>query len=702
MAVQSQLYNLGVGGVPQHRVKNLGDDLMGLFGAVGKGVQTYDTIGETAANLEFKEKSQQVAEQIRLLNEASVGQDNNPEFWDGYNNHVESITAELVAEGDKFKNHKAAYNEYNNAAIEFATNIRGKYGQLSLDKQFSAIKNIETDKEGIFLGTLGTEVTPTIRKQSIERMSKYVTKYEAEAWVDDKIYGSLYSSMDAQINAMPPSYIQNIVTNDDGSYNQRGAINLLNTISNISITGADILETGEVKIFNASGDTKYDEATSLRLKKIESFYKEPTSEGYVNYDYAKFQSDIENNKINYKQEPSAVVSTFNSILHNIYADFEGTQGFKRLTGSERETYYKNKNTFFAEQAGYGRAYELYTSGAIKQYSNLADIEYQYVDINGNKSKAKISEDVISGLKEYDEAKTTEIIVSGKSQDPMREASAFFFRTGKELPFVTQVRQGTKYGIGYSSINQARTQIEFLSKQYDAGEYGKDEVIQRKITRANELFAKLDTKEVDEKYVLSQLNLDSATISKNALNIKHKEDANVIRALDSYANNTFGFNGQYNSGTVSYVNSKIKQYGGDWDIFTDSKRKDIVESLVATTVSNFDERVTSRNSYVVPRLKFKDGTPIGDNTMWNGVQGIIDKYNKDQKTSFGIDDFSFEGTENGTIRVKKVTGNNEVTLYPSLTAENMQYFSKLKTTKIKSRNNSKFGSPANKESYGYIF
>ena len=702
MPIQSQLYSVQSGQAQPHAVRDLGKDLMGLMGSVQKGAQTYGYLGEEEAKAEFRDKSHGVAEQIRLLEEASIGQDNNPDFWEGYSKHIESITSELVAEGDKFKSHKAAYEAYNNSALDFSSNIRAKYVQNGLEKQFNAIKTIETEKEKSYLSTLGTEVTPDIRKQSIERMSKYKTAEEAEMWVDEQVYGSLYSSMDAQLNSFDPAYIQNVVTNEDGSYNKRGAIDLLNLISNVSITGAEILSDGNVKIFNASGNTKYDEATALRLKKIESYYKQPTAEGYVNYDYAKFKSDIENNKVNYKQKPSSVVDSFNDILHEVYANFEGTAGFKRLTASEKETYFQQKNTFFAEQAGYGRAYQLYQSGEIKQYSNLAEIEYEYVDINGKKSKAKISESVISGLKEYDEAETTRRIESGQSADPMREASAFFYRTGKELPLISQTKNSVKYGIGYDSIKQARSQLQLLSKQYEAGEYGKDEVVLRKITRGNEILAKLEAKEIDEKYALGQLNADAKTISSNALNIKQKDDTKVVKALDDFAINTLGFNGQYNSGTVSYVNSKLKQYGGDLEVFSEDKMNKIVKDLVTTTVSNTDERLTHKNSYVVPRLKFEDRTLIGDNTMWDGVQGIIDKYNKDHKTSFGINDFSFEGTENGTIRVKRVVGNSEVTLYPSLTAENMQYFSKLKTTKIKSKENSKIGSPANKESYGYIF
>jgi hypothetical protein len=144
---------------------------------------------------------------------------------------------------------------------------------------------------------------------------------------------------------------------------------------------------------------------------------------------------------------------------------------------------------------------------------------------------------------------------------------------------------------------------------------------------------------------------------------------------------FGFNAQYNQGTVTFVNSKIQKYGKNWDRFTKSKQDSILKSLVATTVDSVDERITWRNSYVVPRVKFKDGNPIGDATMWNGVQGMIDKYNSDYKTSYGINDFSFEGTENGTILVKRVSGNEETTLYPSLTAENLQWFANHKRTQI---------------------
>lgn len=151
MAVQSQLYSLGVGGVPQHRVKNLGDDLMGLFGAVGKAVQTYDVIGEQAAQIDFISQAADYNEELSQWKQASVAQDNNPDFFREYDNRVAEISAELVASGDKYKNHNAAFNKYNALSLDYSSNLQMNLRPSILKSELTSRQKVFTDSSSNFI-----------------------------------------------------------------------------------------------------------------------------------------------------------------------------------------------------------------------------------------------------------------------------------------------------------------------------------------------------------------------------------------------------------------------------------------------------------------------------------------------------------------------------------------------------------------------
>ena len=63
---------LNVNGVPQSRVQDLGADLMGLFGSVEKGVNTYVKIGEQTASIDANDKINEATRELGLLNELLV------------------------------------------------------------------------------------------------------------------------------------------------------------------------------------------------------------------------------------------------------------------------------------------------------------------------------------------------------------------------------------------------------------------------------------------------------------------------------------------------------------------------------------------------------------------------------------------------------------------------------------------------------
>ena len=106
----------------QRRVQDLGRDLMGLFGAVGSAVSTYDTIGEQAAKLKFMDDSRDYRINVAAIN-SSIDNNSSPEQILASKQAVEQLSGEFVSKGDAFKDHKAAFNAYNTAALDVTSGV---------------------------------------------------------------------------------------------------------------------------------------------------------------------------------------------------------------------------------------------------------------------------------------------------------------------------------------------------------------------------------------------------------------------------------------------------------------------------------------------------------------------------------------------------------------------------------------------------
>jgi hypothetical protein len=110
------MINVQIGGGLQPTnapVENLGKDLANLFGAVSKGVETYNTIGETAAKLDFRDISYRNASAINDIEKRMT--ELAPDDAKGY----ESLMGEMESLKDnystglaKYSGHQAAYDAF--------------------------------------------------------------------------------------------------------------------------------------------------------------------------------------------------------------------------------------------------------------------------------------------------------------------------------------------------------------------------------------------------------------------------------------------------------------------------------------------------------------------------------------------------------------------------------------------------------------
>jgi len=164
---------LGVSSIPPQRVKDLGSDLMGLFGATDKALQTYNTIGANAAKLEYQQNSIDVTTRLgdirtRLV-DAKLRHDT--EAIGNINNEVDAVTAELASNADKFKNHQAAYDAYSALANDFAATTRANYKPMVAEAYISSVRfnqEVTNSLERESQATTGLPITDSQTKYKVD------------------------------------------------------------------------------------------------------------------------------------------------------------------------------------------------------------------------------------------------------------------------------------------------------------------------------------------------------------------------------------------------------------------------------------------------------------------------------------------------------------------------------------------------------
>lgn len=115
-----------VGGIPQHRVSALADDLGNLFGAVTKGAEKYAQVGEQAAKLEFNSLYQDVlAKHDALKQEAMKLKDDDVEGHLWVAEQAKEIQSVFSKKLPDFEYNEIAYNAFKDASAGALHQLQG-------------------------------------------------------------------------------------------------------------------------------------------------------------------------------------------------------------------------------------------------------------------------------------------------------------------------------------------------------------------------------------------------------------------------------------------------------------------------------------------------------------------------------------------------------------------------------------------------
>ena len=202
-----------IGTAPDHAVKNLGADLMSLFGAVGKGAETYNTIGVTAAKLEFQTQmtsaTDEITQQKILLNKFTETNDTAGIL--SVQDNINAITGKVHAKSSDFKNHTDAYDEYANASADFGARVRSTYNPIISSTYIQANKNNITASNDKLLESSAQAGVPLSTKDRTSSMeinkANLFDDIENDKW-KASVFSSNFHLINAEISKEPAYVVQ--------------------------------------------------------------------------------------------------------------------------------------------------------------------------------------------------------------------------------------------------------------------------------------------------------------------------------------------------------------------------------------------------------------------------------------------------------------------------------------------------------------
>lgn len=207
-------HQLNVGGAPQHRVEDLGKDLMGLFGSVEQGVNTYVKIGEQAASIDARDKIINATNEITLLKQELVKYEeaNDTQGILNVKEGISRIVTEVKSYGDENSGEYAANiparNKYNAIVNEWGASTLSTWMPTLDQKWIGAYKSKKLEE--VQLG-LNAHLDANIPVNE-EWIKSEVDELRA-AGVNDKF-------IDGVVNSMRTHNLNNIVGEITNNPNQ--------------------------------------------------------------------------------------------------------------------------------------------------------------------------------------------------------------------------------------------------------------------------------------------------------------------------------------------------------------------------------------------------------------------------------------------------------------------------------------------------
>lgn len=659
-----------VGGLPSPRVSDLANDLNSLFGSVAKATDKYVQVGEQAAQLDFADRSRAISERLTELDRLGVENEGNPDFWKAYNQEVQTMTTDLVAQREAYRNSETAYNKYNELASNFAGAVSSKYLPRNDEYQLKAVNNQLLNSVDNEISQIGTDVTTdhfNVWDSTLQTVIKDPNK--RKAYIDEKVFTSMFSGIDTKLQGIDPRIIQATITNEDGSFNQEGAVNLYNSMTALEVNGIILHSDGSVEVHNPSGNVKYAEETTKRLRQIMGFYKAPNKNDVPNFEYEALKTSLNTASPIYNKPTDEVIQSFDKSLSLIEA-FKSSKGMAIMSKGDLESLFQKQNTLLADRAAYQTLTTYAKAGLVPTYENIKQLKFSYVDALGKKvDNVNIPDEMISGWKNQIESATNQVIFSSSDVDTATGALNYSISvTGKKPQALEALAVKNKFGSGVGTLSEALNRAKMIETMVNVGEY--DQTYLSTSSRIYELNEKVVSGKMDEKTAVSLINSEFKTASQDrkAKDVGFSKVA--IKALET-RKDQLGFKLKSTGSTGTQIGRIILEAGDKWLSMSESEKTDYINARTYTTASGVASRTGWSNAYVVLKPKLASGAVIEEQVMRRGLTNWLSAYNSVKGTDYDMDDFEIGSKSNGALEIK--FASTGTTVLPNMTAENLQQF-----------------------------
>ena len=171
--IGSGLLQVGISGVEPKQASGLAQDISNLFGSVAKGVETYNTIGEAAAKIEFSEMYRDTLARHDMLKQESMKlKDDDVEGHAWISEKAIELQSEFPKKLSMFTDHKVAYDAFAEASAGAIHQLQGYNSEFfNSTKKASKIRTYNMADLSLSLGLKATKEVFDTNKASLDIVS---------------------------------------------------------------------------------------------------------------------------------------------------------------------------------------------------------------------------------------------------------------------------------------------------------------------------------------------------------------------------------------------------------------------------------------------------------------------------------------------------------------------------------------------------
>lgn len=381
-------------------VSTLAKDINSIMTSLGGLRQQHTRASEHAAMVENNTQYSKITQTIGAIEEAGVGQENNPEYWSEARRGVNDMLTEYRNNSQKFQGNDAAQEAYTMASVKASANIEAKLLPQYTRKEYVA--NQTVFKTQLTQKANDGNINLTTDNLTTERTS--AQNFNLDANGVDKTFTDAIIDKSESIIGIDEDAVLAQITDDNGAIDDQA---LTNYINNETYGAGGIFKTRM-----ENGERKYssdlnEESTNRVVDSIRKLVNKVPTGGGFNAGLARHEN---------------AMSVHSDGVENIYDIGELNKRVEEATQSETtfrqgEWYTKIKPNS-ADSIKLNKAEIQFTNAVNKQdviiqailsgKNKLSDLEagnltYKKFNINGESTPVKITkEDMNKAVKHYND------------------------------------------------------------------------------------------------------------------------------------------------------------------------------------------------------------------------------------------------------------------------------------------------------------